>query len=315
MSWATVAASVGGSLLGGMMQSDATEEAANIQAKSAQQAADTQLAASREANQLQAAALQQQLLTSAPAYRSGNIALSALMGGMGLGPVQAPQRQTAMPGYNQPTYTNAAGQTVDAQGKPVVDATYGLGNIYHGPSQSELDAAAGQFANQLNQTYTGQDLYSDPSYQFRLNEGARAIAARQAAAGNRFSGQALKDITNYGQEAASQEFANAHARFMQNKEALYNRLSNLAGIGTQAGSSMGAATSAAAGQMGANTMQGARGVSDYLTSGASAQAGGIMGSTRALVGGLNTGINSGLNNYFTMQYLNGLNKKVPPPGD
>lgn len=292
-------------MVGGAIGSSSAKSAAKTQARAAEQAAQTQLQASREANQLQAAALQQQLLTSAPGYRGGNIALSALMGGLGLGPLQVPTMSSGPSGdvaASVPTYTNAAGEAVDADGNPLPpDPTYGIGSIYYGPTQEEMDAAAGKYNGAFNEEFTGQDLYMDPSYEFRVKEGQRALAARQAAGGNRFSGQALKDITNYGQEAASQEYGAAYDRFMKNKSVLYDRLAGLAGIGTGAGNAMAGATSTAAANIGSNTMAGARGASDYLTGGAAASAAGQIGSTNALVGGLN----SGLNNYYTMQFLRG----------
>lgn len=310
MSWAAVAGAAVG-VVGGAMNARSARDAANTQAAAAGQAADAQLQASREANQLQAAALQQNLLTNAPGYRAGNVALSALMGGMGLGAVQVPRRMTGpsgdVPGPSAPTFTNAAGEVVDASGNVVRDNTYGIGSQYYGADQSELDQAAAQFQGQLTDQFTGQDLYMDPSYQFRLNEGQRALAARQAAGGNRFSGQALKDINNYAQDSASQEYGNAYGRFMQNRAVLYDRLSNLAGIGTGAGNAMTAATSGAANQIGSNTMAGAGAASNYLTGGAAASAAGQVGSTNALV----SGVNSGLNNWYTMQYLRGNNRGAP----
>lgn len=61
-------------------------------------------------------------------------------------------------------------------------------------------------------SYTGQDLYTDPSYLFRFAQGQKALE-RQAAAGGRFlSGGQLQAAANYGQGAASQEFQNAYGR-------------------------------------------------------------------------------------------------------
>ena len=55
--------------------------------------------------------------------------------------------------------------------------------------------------------------YQDPSYQFRLDEGMRNLLANKAAVGGLGSGQTLRDIMNYGQGAASQEYQNAYNRF------------------------------------------------------------------------------------------------------
>lgn len=306
MSWGAVAGAAVG-LVGGALSSRSAKSAANTQAAAARDAASAQLQAGRESNELQAAALRQDLLTQAPQYYSGNLALSALMGGMGLGPSVnrgldangRPIQQAT--GNNGNTFTNANGQTVDAGGNVITDNTYGIGDIYYGPSNEELAGAANQFDNTFNETFTGQDLYLDPSYQFRVNEGEKLLRARQAASGNRFSGQAMKDIVNYGQEAGSQEYSAANDRFLKNKALLYDRLSNLAGIGSAAGNAGTAATTTAAGNMG-NTLTGATtAANNFLTSGAAATAAGQVGSTNALVGG----VNNGLNNWYTMSYLRG----------
>jgi hypothetical protein len=60
-----------------------------------------------------------------------------------------------------------------------------------------------------------QDIYRDPSYQFRLNEGNRAIEGSQAAKGLLRTGGTLKDLMGYGQDLASQEYGNAYNRALQ----------------------------------------------------------------------------------------------------
>lgn len=66
-------------------------------------------------------------------------------------------------------------------------------------------------------------LQMDPGYQFRLEQGNRAMNASLAARGMGNSGAALKSLSRYGQDYASGEFSNA-----------YNRLSSLAGVGQTA---------------------------------------------------------------------------------
>lgn len=55
-------------------------------------------------------------------------------------------------------------------------------------------------------------IYADPSYQFRLNQGAQALQNSAAAKGVLNSGGTLQDILNYGQGAASQEYSNIYDR-------------------------------------------------------------------------------------------------------
>lgn len=109
----------------------------------------------------------------------------------------------------------------------------------------------------FNQTYTGQDIYSDPSYQFRLQQGQDAIQSSAAAQGGLLSGATLKALQNYGQESASQEYSNAYNRFNADQTNRYNRLSNLVGIGQNAAAQVGNAGAQTAQAVANNTMQGA----------------------------------------------------------
>lgn len=111
--------------------------------------------------------------------------------------------------------------------------------------------------------------YMDPSYQFRLGEGLKALDRQAAARGGLISGGALKAAQRYGQDFASQEFGNA-----------YNRLAGLAGIGQTATSNMGNA----AGNYGVNAGQ------NYMGA-ANARASGYVGGANALTGGLNQYLN------------------------
>lgn len=61
-------------------------------------------------------------------------------------------------------------------------------------------------------SYTGQDLYDDPSYKFRLEQGQKALDRQGAASGRFLSGSQLQAASNYNQGAASQEFQNAYGR-------------------------------------------------------------------------------------------------------
>lgn len=134
----------------------------------------------------------------------------------------------------------------------------------------------------FNQTYDGQDIYSDPSYQFRLNEGLDAVQSGAAAQGGLLSGATLKALQGYGQDMASQEYQNAYNRFNADQTNRYNRLSNIVGLGQNA-----------AAQQGNAGMQTAQAVANNTMSGANAQAAGTIASAnakaqgqQALLGGL-----------------------------
>ena len=112
----------------------------------------------------------------------------------------------------------------------------------------------------FNQTYTGQDIYSDPSYQFRLQQGQDAIQSSAAAKGGLLTGATLKALQNYGQDAASQEYGNAYNRFNADQTNRYNRLSNLVGIGQNAAAQVGNAGAQTAQAVANNTMAGANSI-------------------------------------------------------
>lgn len=148
------------------------------------------------------------------------------------------------------------------------------------PYKQAGDTALSQLMGQMtpdgyfNQTYTGQDIYSDPSYQFRLQQGQDAIQSSAAAQGGLLSGATLKALQNYGQESASQEYSNAYNRFNADQTNRYNRLSNLVGIGQNAAAQVGNA--------GAQTSQA---IANNTMAGANALAAGQIGSANAWTNG------------------------------
>lgn len=136
---------------------------------------------------------------------------------------------------------------------------------YADAGRSSLSQLMGQMGpnGYFNQTYDGQDIYSDPSYQFRLNEGLDAVQSGAAAQGGLLSGATLKALQGYGQDMASQEYQNAYNRFNADQTNRYNRLSNIVGLGQNA-----------AAQQGNAGMQTAQAVANNTMSGANAQAAG-----------------------------------------
>lgn len=96
-----------------------------------------------------------------------------------------------------------------------------------------------------------------PGYQFRLNEGTKALNTSWAANGMRESGAAEKALLRYGQDYASNEFNNE-----------WNRLAGLSGVGQAVNNSNNALATNYANQTGANTMNaGAARASSYAQQG------------------------------------------------
>lgn len=146
-------------------------------------------------------------------------------------------------------------------------------------------------------TFGTGDFQADPGYQWRLDQGQKAIERSAAARGGVLSGAAVKAATNYSQGAASQEYGNAYNRFQTDKASVLNPLQSLAGQGQSAAGTMGQAASAYGTNAG-NTM----------TQAGNAQASGYVGSANAL----SSGIGSGVNQLQSTAMMNRLFPAKPP---
>jgi hypothetical protein len=103
----------------------------------------------------------------------------------------------------------------------------------------------------LMEKYTGQDLYDDPSYQFRLDEGLKARENSAAARGMQLSGANLKGLDRYSQDYASQEFGAARNRYVADQDQTVNYLTESANRGLNAaGTLVGAGNNNAQAQSG-----------------------------------------------------------------
>jgi hypothetical protein len=86
---------------------------------------------------------------------------------------------------------------------------------------------------------------ADPSYDFRLNEGMRALERSRAAGGGLLSGGTTRGITRYAQDYASTEYGK-----------IYDRIANIAGLG-QTGAQASAQGTMFAGNVMSNAAAGA----------------------------------------------------------
>lgn len=130
-------------------------------------------------------------------------------------------------------------------------------------------------------------LMNAPGYQFRLQEGQRGLEGGLAARGGMQSGKAMTAATQYGQNFASNEYANR-----------LNQLAGLSGTGMSAAGNMGAAGTNYAGNMG-----------NVLMGNANAQGAAGMAGANARVSGLLGGAQLGLNAY---DYFNNPRSSVMP---
>lgn len=103
---------------------------------------------------------------------------------------------------------------------------------------------------QSGQFNVGQvDVTQDPGYQFRMDQGIEALDKSAAARGRLLSGAQQKGVTNYAQGLASQEYANAYSRQLEEKNRQFNMLSGLSNTGQASAAQQAAAT----GQLSSNS--------------------------------------------------------------
>jgi len=104
--------------------------------------------------------------------------------------------------------------------------TAGLNNLTGLLTGSQYDAQGNKTT--LSEQDRSNLFQKSPGYQFRLEQGQKALQATQAARGGMLSGGAMKEMEKYSQGIASDEYGN-----------YINQLSGLAGIGQNAANSMG----------------------------------------------------------------------------
>lgn len=273
-----VTAMVGGGIASSLIGADAAGDAA-----------DTQAAAADRATQLQKQMFDKQVELQAPFREAGLTANNRLMYLLGLGP--GPSSSSGAMTYEQ------AVQAADNDHRRM----YGVGldaidpvvaQNWKNQIRESINAQANgaQTANDpefgsLMQNFGMDQFQADPGYQFRMDEGMRALEGSAAARGGLLSGAAMKAIQKYGQGVASQEYGNAYGRYTADQTNRYNRLAGLVNTG------MGATnqTSNAAANFANNA-------SSNIIGAGNAAAAGQVGAANALVGGINSGINAYQNN-------------------
>lgn len=152
-----------------------------------------------------------------------------------------------------------------------------IGDIMGGlglPGGTTNGVTGGQFTHQFG----AEDLNANmaPGYQFALDQGNRATTNLANVSGGAFSGNTLKAISDYNIGTAQQGYQQAFENYNTNQQNIYNRLSNIAGLGESA-----SANSAS----GASTFAG--GIGSSIAAQGAAQASGQVGQANAYTGALN----------------------------
>lgn len=133
----------------------------------------------------------------------------------------------------------AANAQVQAADKGVAEIArqFDLGRADTAPWREAGGAAIGSLSDMLQ---PGYDHTTSPGYQFRMDEGTRAIEGSAASRGMLMSGGTLKDLTRFSQGTAASDFQDQ-----------FNRTASVAAGGQQV-AQQGAALGAQAGQATAN---------------------------------------------------------------
>lgn len=244
------------SLFSGSEQADAAESAANATA-----------AASDRATALQKQMFERQMAGQEPYRQAGLAGQNRLMELLGLrmpaqaggGGVGAPYMRTdaelrdALAGQ----FTYGPGQAevgreggmmptaggIDEAGlsRAMAAARQGDQNAMNN-YQPPQGAAAGQSADfgRYARDFSLADFEKDPGKEFREKEGMKLFNQTAAARSGLISGGALRAATRYGQDMASQEYANAFNRYQTNRSNQLNPLGSLMTLGQNAAANQGA---------------------------------------------------------------------------
>ena len=277
-----------------------------VQGRAANKAADAQADAANQANETERYIFDRSVELTEPQRQIGNNALAALAYEAGIGGLPTFGGSTTQAG-NALSITEVPG----SEYRPVIQrngddpmmttpATFAGGDRTFNTREEAQAYIDTQRPLQSVSTPSGGIEYTpiqvpdapdtslsafeaSPGYQFRLDEGMKAIERAAAARGMRFSGSAIKDVGRFGQGLASDEYGAFYGRTMNDYGRQYgeamdsrNLLSSLAGMGQQA-------TQA---QIGAGN-QFAAGTSANLTNMGNALAGGYMGQANAVTSGIN----------------------------
>lgn len=256
--------------------------------------------------------------TYAPGY--GPASQGAGGGAAGVGGAVAGSAGAGATGGNSPMSMGAGGGTpvgASRGGGYGVDSGQGFGALM-APWEYE-------FAFPYFQAPEGEEVFNDPGYQFRQEQGNKAIQRSAAAQGTVLSPATVKALEEYNSGLASQEYGNVYNRrlgehgrahdqafnefstaynvFNRNQDVPFNRLAAIAGLGQTSAGQLGAAGSAFGANYGNTAMYGANAASDYMTQGANAQAAGRVGGANAWNSALtNIGNNAG-QSYYNYQYF------------
>lgn len=144
--------------------------------------------------------------------------------------------------------------------------------------------------------FTGQTLYDDPSYKWRVEQGQKALEQSAAAKGIQFTGGAQAALQDYGQKSASLEYQAAYNRFYADQDRALGRLGGLASAGSTTAGNLASLGSTLGTNVGNTLTNSAQQQASWLAGGANAAAAGYVQQANignALTGNLLNQVNWG----------------------
>ena len=205
------------------------------------------------------------------------------------------QQQADAAGRASQLQQNAANQSIAQQG-----GLLGVTQDSYRPYTALGTQAAGLLSGMADRTpdafrgTTAADLETDPGYQFRLLQGQKALERSAAARGTLLTGGTAKALSDYGQQAGSQEFGHVDARRFRdyqqgqvNDQTRFGNLSSLLNFGAGQNQNLQGLNLGYAGLMGQPRAQGAGAGANGITDAANANAAGQVGQANAWSSGLN----------------------------
>lgn len=340
-----IASGIGGAALG----AHAAGQAAQTQANSANYAAQLQAQEAQNALDFQKQVYGNTLNQQQPFLQAGQGAVTNLANLLGVLPQNGgTTQQGALPlagGTGSPSVTQMPGQFgtgitsgtpglafnagqgmppnslggIAPAGAPGAVTTGGVPTVGPVNTNSLINpdlGARGSLMQGWNQQFTAPTNVTeanDPGYQFRLNQGMQALQNSAAARGGLLSGGTAKQLEQYGQDYASNEYGNVYNRalgeyqqnyniFQQNQANQFNRLASLAGLGQVTAGQLSGAGQSAAGNVGNILLTAGGQMGQNINNAGAARASGYVGGANAWSGALGN-IGSNIGQLMTLNQL------------
>lgn len=146
--------------------------------------------------------------------------------------------------YIGESYDTARGDITGAQGNALgaVQGGYAGAEKAMQPYASSGAVGAQTMADMVKGggfQFNPQDVYSDPSFQFELEQGTNALQGSAAARGGLLSGGLLKKLQKYGIDLASTKYQDAFNRALSSYTTNFQGAQNLASMGQSAAGTIG----------------------------------------------------------------------------